>query len=173
MREVQKATLARGDEDKAALKEALEAILAGSQGGKGSLILLLQEVQGEFGYIPEEAIFAISDKTGVSGSEVFGTLTFYAQFRLEPQGRNVVKVCRGTACHVSGGPRILRTLENHLSIRSGETTPDLEFSLEEIGCFGSCSLAPVMVVNEDTYGRLTPERALQILESYRQDEQNH
>ena len=130
------------------MKEILDNILAKSHGsGSGDLIPLLQEVQKEFGYIPEPAIIATSDKTGVPVSEVFGTLTFYAQFRLEPQGRTVIKVCRGTACHVRGGPRILRTLENYLGIRSGETTPDLQFSLEEIGCFGSCSLAPVMVVN--------------------------
>ncbi len=155
------------------MKEALETILSGSHGGSGALIPLLQEVQRELGYIPEEAIFAISDKTGVSPSEVFGTLTFYAQFRLEPQGRNVIRVCRGTACHVLGGRRILRTLENSLSIRSGGTTPDLEFTLEEIACFGSCSLAPVVVVNEDTYGRLTPDKALRILEGYRENAEDN
>lgn len=153
------------------MKEALKAILAETpslegQARAGALVPLLQVVQKEFGYIPEEAIYAISDSTGVSASEVFGTLTFYAQFRLEPQGRNVVRVCRGTACHMRGGPRILGTMENYLGIRSGETTPDLEFTLEEISCFGSCSLAPVMVVNGDIYGRLTPGKALQVLAGY-------
>ncbi|MBC7237970.1 MAG: NADH-quinone oxidoreductase subunit NuoE [Chloroflexi bacterium] len=154
------------------MKEKIDALLSTSAGTPEDLIPLLQAVQQEFGYVPEEAIFAISQKTGISPSQVFGTLTFYAQFRLHPQGRNVIKVCRGTACHVRGGPRLLRTLTNHLDIDSGETTPDLEFSIEEIGCFGSCSLAPVVVVNEDTYGRLTPEKALQIVESYRNNGQN-
>jgi len=157
----------RSQGGEANLREAIDAILAKKEGGPRALIPLLQAVQGEFGYVPEEAIFAISQKAGVSASEVYGVLTFYAQFRLVPQGRNVVKVCRGTACHVRGGPTILRTLENQLGIRSGQTTPDQEFSLEEIGCFGSCSLAPVMVVNQDTYGRLTPDKALHLLEGYR------
>lgn len=134
----------------------------------GSLIPLLQEVQAEFGYVPEEAIFRIGDHLRISPAKVYGVLTFYAQFRLAPRGRNIIRVCRGTACHVQGGPSILRALENDLGIMSGETTPDLEFTLEEIGCFGSCSLAPVMVVNDDTYGRLVPDKALQILEGYRQ-----
>jgi NADH-quinone oxidoreductase subunit E len=158
---------AQGDNE--ALKQKLEAILPEGRVDRQALIPLLQEVQKAFGYIPEAAILAVSERTGVSASEVFGVLTFYAQFRLTPQGRNVIKVCRGTACHVRGGPSILRALERHLGIRSGETTPDLCFSLEEIGCFGSCSLAPVMVINQDTYGRLNPDKALQILEGYREN----
>ena len=129
----------------------------------------MQKVQGELGYVPEEAILGIGHKLGIAASEVFGVLTFYAQFRLTPQGRNVVRVCRGTACHVRGSPRILRVVERCLGIRAGETSPDLEYTLESIACFGSCSLSPVMVVNEDIYGRLTPERALQILEGHRED----
>ena len=150
----------------------VKAILPESQDGRGSLILLLQKVQEELGYVPEEAIFAVSRKSGVPASEVFGVLTFYAQFRLTPQGRNVIKVCRGTACHVRGSARILRTLEGHLGIRAGETTEDLQFTLEEIRCLGSCSLAPVMVVNQETYGRLTSEKASQILESYQENDKN-
>jgi len=152
----------------AALKERVQVVLSGARDGRKALVPLLQEVQEELGYVPEEAILGISEKLGVPASEVFGVLTFYAQFRLTPQGRNLVKVCRGTACHVRGSPRILRAVENCLGIRSGETTADLEFSLEDIGCFGSCSLAPVMVINQDTYGRLTPEKAVHLVESYRQ-----
>lgn len=159
-------------ENEATLEERMQAVLSDSEDGQGGLIPLLQKVQGEFGYVPEEAIFGISDVLGVPASEVFGVLTFYAQFRLTPQGRNLVRVCRGTACHVRGSPRILQAMERCLGIRSGETTAGLEFSLEDIGCFGSCSLAPVMVVNQDTYGRLTPEKAVQIVESYREDDQD-
>jgi NADH-quinone oxidoreductase subunit E len=150
-------------ENEATLEERMQAVLSDSEDGQGGLIPLLQKVQGEFGYVPEEAIFGISDVLGVPASEVFGVLTFYAQFRLTPQGRNLVRVCRGTACHVRGSRRILQAMERCLGIR---------FSLEDIACFGSCSLAPVMVVNQDTYGRLTPEKAVQIVESYREDDQD-
>ena len=156
-------------ENEATLEERMQAVLSDSEDGQGGLIPLLQKVQGEFGYVPEEAIFGISDVLGVPASEVFGVLTFYAQFRLTPQGRNVVRVCRGTACHVRGSPRILRAVERCLGLRAGETSPDLQYTLESIACFGSCSLSPVMVVNEDIYGRLTPERASQILEGHRED----
>ena len=149
--------------EKAGLQQAVKAIVSAGPGGPGALIPLAQQVQARLGYVPESAIDAISEKTGVSASEVFGTLTFYAQFRLQPQGRNTIQVCRGTACHVSGGPNILRTLESQLGIRSGSTTPDLDYSLEEIGCFGCCSLAPVMVINEEIHGRLSPEKAWQLV----------
>ncbi len=149
-----------------ALGEKLKLLLSESPRGQEALIPLLQKVQGELGYIPEEAVFGISERTGVPASEVFGVLTFYAQFRLEPYGRNVIRVCQGTACHVRGSARIRRTLEDHLGIQVGETSPDLEFTLEEIRCFGSCSLAPVMVINEDTYGRLTSEKAVETLERH-------
>lgn len=155
------------------MEDKLKTVLSESQDGQGALIPLLQKVQGELGYIPEEAIFGISEKLGMPAGEVFGVLTFYAQFRLEPQGRNVVRVCRGTACHVRGSARILRTLESHLGIRAEETSPDLEFTLEEIRCFGSCSLAPVIVVNQDTYGRLTAEKSLQIVERHRRNAEDN
>jgi NADH-quinone oxidoreductase subunit E len=154
------------------LEEKLESILSGSQGGQEALIPLLQKVQGELGYVPEEAIYAISRKTGIPASEVFGVVTFYAQFRLTMQGRNLISVCLGTACHVMGSARIMEVLEEHLGIQAGDTTSDLEFTLDEVRCLGSCSLAPVMVVNEDTYGRLTPDRAVEIVERYRNHD-NH
>jgi len=160
-------------ETEAVLKERVKEILSGPLENHGALILLLQKVQVELGYVPEEAVFAISEKLGVPASEVFGVLTFYAQFRLTPRGKNVVRICRGTACHVRGSPRILSAVEKRLGIQDGETTPDMEFTLETIACFGSCSLSPVMVVNEDIYGRLTPEKALDILEGYGENAQDH
>jgi NADH-quinone oxidoreductase subunit E len=153
------------------LEETIEAVegIVGGRGreGRSALIPLLQRVQEEVGYIPPHAISGLSTALRIPESEIYGVVTFYAQFRLEPKGRNLVKVCRGTACHVLGSGRILSRLEDHLNIRAGESTGDLEFSLEEIRCFGSCSLAPVMVINDDTYGRLTPAMALQIVERYR------
>ena len=155
------------------MEEQLTAILAESHKGQDALIPLLQKVQEELGYVPEEAIDSISKRTGVPASEVFGILTFYAQFRLKPRGKNLISVCLGTACHVLGATKILEALERHLNIQQGETTPDREFTLAEVRCLGSCSLAPVMVVNQDTYGRLTPDKALKIVERYRQNGDNH
>ena len=149
------------------MEERLETLLSESQDGPDALITLLQKVQGELGYVPEDAIYGISEKTGVPASEVFGVLTFYAQFRLTPRGTNLINVCQGTACHVLGSAKILEALERHLGIQAGETTSDMEFTLDEVRCLGSCSLAPVMMINEDTYGRLTPERATKIVEGYR------
>ena len=144
----------------------LEAILSSSQGGSGALIALLQQVQGEFGYVPEEAIFAISEKTGVPASEVFGVLTFYAQFRLTPQGRKVIKVCRGTACHVRGGVAVRRALEKVLGISAGETTPDMEYTLETVACIGACALAPTMTINEQVYGEMSAKKVEEMFADY-------
>ena len=155
------------------MEEQLIAILSEGQEGQDALIPLLQKVQEELGYVPKEAIYSISERTGVPASEVFGILTFYAQFRLVPQGQNVIRVCLGTACHVLGATKILEALERHLNIQQGETTADREFTLAEVRCLGSCSLAPVMVVNQDTYGRLTPDKALKIVERYRQNGDDH
>ena len=151
------------------LEEQIKTVLPEQPPGKEALIPLLQQVQGALGYVPEEAVHLISEKTGVPASEVFGVLTFYAQFRLKPRGRNMISVCLGTACHVLGGGRILDGLQRHLDVEPGETTSDREFTLSEVRCLGSCSLAPVMVVNEDTYGRLTPDTAVKIVERYREN----
>ncbi len=141
--------------------------------GHEGLIPLLQQVQEELGYVPQEAVFGISDRLGVPSSEVFGVLTFYAQFRLTPQGRHMIHVCQGTACHVMGSAKILAALQEHLGVRVGETTADFEFTLEQVRCLGSCSLAPVMTVDRNTYGRLTPEKALSIVRGYRNDADDH
>ena len=154
------------------MEAKLQSILSGSQQGQEALIPLLQQVQEEYGYIPEEAIATISEKSGVPESEVFGVLTFYAQFRLTPPGKNMISVCLGTACHVLGGAKILQAVETHLGVQAGGTTTDREFTLNEVRCLGSCSLAPVMVVNQDTYGRLTPETAIKIIEGYRDNGQD-
>jgi NADH-quinone oxidoreductase subunit E len=155
------------------LEAKLEALLGEGQSDQRVLIALLQKVQGELGYVPEEAIYAISARTGVPASEVFGLLTFYAQFRLKPQGRNAISLCQGTACHVLGSAKIMEALETHLGVQPGDTTFDRVFTLNEVRCLGSCSLGPAMVVNGDTYGRLTPERAIEIVEGYREDAANH
>jgi len=147
--------------------ERLSPILAPYRGQRGALIPVLQRVQEEMGYLPEEAISEIAFFLGVSESEVYGVATFYAQFRFERQGEHTIKCCQGTACYVQGGRRILEAVEREISIPPGKTTTkDYKFSLERVACFGSCALAPVMVVDKTVYGRMTPDKARQILSEY-------
>lgn len=139
------------------------------RGEGGVLIPLLQEVQAEDGYISRERIAEIHRRTGVPLSRIFGVATFYAQFRLRPVGRNVVKVCHGTACHVANANAITRALEDELGIGDGETTPDRAFTLEKVACLGCCSLAPVLMVNKDTHGNLRPTDLRKVLRPYREE----
>jgi NADH:ubiquinone oxidoreductase subunit E len=144
-------------------REQLSAILSHHTGHRDELIPILQEAQERFGYLPKEVMSGIAKFLRLSEGTVFGVATFYAQFKFTPTGKRIVKVCRGTACHVRGAPRILDETEKRLGIRPGETTTDLEYSLETIACFGSCALAPVMVVDDDVYGRMTPTKVGKIL----------
>jgi len=136
------------------------------EGEGGTLIPLLQEVQTEEGYISRERIAEIHRKTGVPLSQIFGVATFYAQFRLQPVGRNIIKVCHGTACHVANAGAISKALEDQLRIGDGETTPDREFTLETVSCLGCCSLAPVIMINKDTHGNLAPGDLRKVLKRY-------
>jgi len=145
------------------VKEKLNEILSHYSGERDELIPILQEAQEEFRYLPAEVMQVVAKFLQLPESAVFGVSTFYAQFKLVPMGRRIVKVCRGTACHVRGGARILREVERRLGIKPGETTDDLEYTLETIACFGSCALAPVMVVDRDVYGRMTTSKVGQIL----------
>ncbi len=140
-------------------------LLARYRGQQGALIPLLQQVQERYGYLPGSAIEEIARFMKLSPSEVFGVLTFYAQFRLTPPGETTVKVCQGTACHVRGAKRILEEVETVLGIQAGGTTEDRKYSLEKIACFGACSLAPVVVVGSSVYGRLTPQKVKRLLQS--------
>ncbi len=146
------------------IKEKLNEILSHYSGQRDELIPILQEVQERFRYLPEEVMLGIARFLRLSESTVYGVATFYAQFKFSPSGRRIVRVCRGTACHVRGGARILREVEKRLGIKSGETSNDLEHSLETIACFGSCALAPVVVVDDNVYGRMTTTKVGQILE---------
>lgn len=133
----------------------LNDLLAANPRREGALIPLLQAVQNAFGYVPEEAIEPIAEAIGIFPSQIYGVLTFYAQFRLKPMGENAIRVCHGTACHVGGAERIMDRICEQLGIEEGETTPDGKFSVEKIFCVGSCSLAPVVQINGRTYGRLS------------------
>ncbi len=147
----------------ASVAEQSDEILSRYSGESGDLIPILQEAQERFGYLPEEVMQKFARFLRLPESTVFGVSTFYAQFKLTPTGRRLVKVCRGTACHVRGGARILREVEKRLGIKPGETTSDLEYSLETIACFGSCALAPVMVIDKDVYGRMATTKVGQTL----------
>ncbi len=143
--------------------EPIDDLLAHYAGQQGALIPLLQQVQERFGYLPGPAIEDIARFLKMSPSEVYGVVTFYAQFRLTPPGDTTVKVCQGTACHVRGAKKILEEVEKVLEIEAGGTTEDRKYSLERIACFGACSLAPVMVVGTDVFGRLTTQKVKKIL----------
>ena len=143
----------------------INEILELYKGERSNLIPILQEIQQRLGYLPEAGLKQIARYVDVPESTVFGIATFYAQFKLVPTGRNIIKVCRGTGCYVRGAPLILETLENKLGIKAGETTPDLEYTLETVACFGSCALAPVVVFNDRVYGRMTVDKVKKILVS--------
>jgi len=130
------------------------------------LIPLLQEIQQEAGYIPPEIIDTIARATHLFPAEVQGVITFYEQFHTVPRGRNIVRVCRGTACHVRGGGTILKIVKQDLGVEEGESTPDMQFALDTVPCLGTCFLAPVMMVNKDYFGKLAPPKVRSILQQY-------
>jgi NADH-quinone oxidoreductase subunit E len=123
----------------------------------GNLIAVLQHVQSHYGYLPEPVVDEIARLSGVPASRIYGIVTFYAQFSTEPSGRHKVFVCHGTACHVAGAPRITEALEQELGVADGGTTPDMSFTLDSVACMGACSQAPVMRIDADTFGNLTPD----------------
>lgn len=146
--------------------ERLRAILNKHRGEKWGLIPVLQEIQEAFGYIPPETIVPVADALRIYPSQVQGVVTFYAGLSTEPKGRFVVRVCRGTACHVKGGRSILRFTKRELGLNEGETGADYRFTLETVACLGACFLAPTMMVNKTYYGRLSPPKVSSILNQY-------
>jgi NADH:ubiquinone oxidoreductase subunit E len=163
MTEVKQATGTIEKQDESNVVVKVDEVLSSFTGEKAELIPILQQVQQVFGYLPQEAMSRIAEFVDIPECTVFGVATFYAQFKFVPAGRNVIKVCRGTGCYVKGAPRILDEIEKLLGIRDGETTSDLQYTLETVACFGSCALAPVMVVNDRVYGRVTPDKVKEIL----------
>ncbi|MBN1435125.1 NADH-quinone oxidoreductase subunit NuoE [Candidatus Fermentibacterales bacterium] len=139
-------------------------------GAPGELIPLLQSAQDHFGYIPRRAISHISGVTNIPESTVYGVITFYSQFRLQPMGKHMVRLCDGTACHVAGSAMLIDSIQDELGVEVGDTSEDGLFTLFTVACLGCCSLAPVMMVNDDTYGRLTPASARKILRDLRRRE---
>ncbi|XVG95172.1 NADH-quinone oxidoreductase subunit NuoE [Eubacteriales bacterium KG127] len=137
----------------------------------GSLITILQKAQDIYGYLSVDVINYISECTGIKPAKIYGVATFYAQFRLQPIGKNLIMLCQGTACHVNGSEMIEESVCEHLNIKDGETTPDGLFTLNNVACLGCCSLAPVMMVRsndgDETYGNLTKDKVIEILEEIR------
>lgn len=148
----------------------LQEIFAGRQGEPAEVIPLLQAAQERLGYLPRKALRMIAQFTGMPESKVYGVATFYAQFKLTRQGQHSVKVCQGTACHVKGAPRLLQTVQAELGVQPGETTKDYRFSLERVACFGSCALAPVIVIDERVHAKMTTQKAKELLKKHEEHE---
>ena len=144
----------------------IEPIFSEYEKKPGSLIPILQKTQEVYGYLPKQALKAISSRLKISDGDVFSVVTFYSQFHMTPRGKNVIRVCQGTACHVRGAATVLQKLSDTLGIEPGQTTDELDFTLETVACLGACGLAPVMMVNETTHGRLTTQDVSTVLESY-------
>ena len=144
------------------MEYSLSKILSSYKGAQGELIPILQKVQTEFGYLPEEAMNKVAEFCRVAESKVFGIASFYAQFRFVPLGRTQVTACRGTACHVRGAPQILAEVKRQLGIEEGETTSDLEYSLETVACIGCCALAPCLVINGKVESKMTPKKVKEL-----------
>ena len=143
----------------------LDEVFREFAGDDHALVAILQRAQEIYGHLPADVIYRIAEKQGVSPAKVLGVATFYSQFRLKPIGKNLILLCKGTACHVNGADLIARALKEELGIADGETTGDGLFTLKEVACLGCCSLSPVMMINEMTYGSLTPEKAKEIVRS--------
>ena len=147
-------------------EEKIDEIIEYHRADKSKLIGILQDVQAEYNWLPEDALRYIAKRLHVPLTDVFGIVTFYKSFSREPRGKHLVRVCLGTACHVRGGPRIMETAERILGINADETTADYKFTLEGVNCLGCCALGPVMVVDNDYYGNLPPRKVEKILSDY-------
>lgn len=141
----------------------IDPVLEKYGNNSGNLITILQKAQEIYGYLPTDVIYKVAEQTGSTPAKVMGVATFYTQFRLKPVGKYLIMLCRGTACHVNGADRIETALSEELGISDGETTDDGLFSIKNVACLGCCSLSPVMMINDETYGSLTPEKAVGII----------
>ncbi len=152
----------------------VNAVLDDAEGQRGVLIAVLQRVQEKVGYLPEDAMQMIAARLHMSLNNVYGVASFYKHFHFKPRGKNIVKVCMGTACHVRGGKAVLTEMENKLGIKEGETTKDMSITLETVGCVGCCALAPVTTVNDqDLFGELTPKMVDDIIAMARSEHGTH
>ncbi len=148
----------------------LDDVLNKYANSSSNLITILQNAQNIYGYLPKDVMYCIAEKVGVSPAEVMGVATFYSQFRLSPIGKYLIMSCQGTACHVNGSERISAAISEYLGIGNGETTEDGLFTLENVACLGCCSLAPVIMINGEAYGNLTPDSAVAVLKNIQKKE---
>jgi NADH-quinone oxidoreductase subunit E len=155
--------LAKDNLTKADVQDKLKVIFSHYQGEKQELIPILQETQANFRYLPAAAMREIAIFLHMPESTIYGVSTFYAQFKLTPLGRTIIRVCRGTACHVRGAAKVLAEMEKQLGIKAGETTEDLQYTLETVACIGACALAPTMTIESETYGKMTTKKVAEVL----------
>jgi NADH-quinone oxidoreductase subunit E len=148
------------------LEEEFQDLLDHYKGQRGALVPLLQGAQAIFGYLPENVMARVAKAAGEPLSQALGVATFYSQFRLQPHAKNTIRCCHGTACHVSGAPLISREIEKHLGIEAGENTSDMLFTIEEVHCVGACGMAPVVMINDRAHGKLTPDKAVEVVKTF-------
>jgi NADH-quinone oxidoreductase subunit E len=148
----------------------IDPLIKKYKGYKGNLIPILQGTQETYGFIPHAASNKIAEETGLKLSDMYGVVTFYAQFRLKPVGKHIIKVCHGTACHVQNANAITEAIQEELGVKDGETTADGVFTLESVACLGCCSLAPVMMIGDETYGKLTDKSSREVIRKIREEE---
>ncbi len=151
------------------MEEQLESVFASYQGEKNELIPVLQDVQEVIGYLPDEAMQEVARFVRVPESKVFGVATFYARFHLKPRGRHIVRLCCGTACHVRGAAKIADKLKNVLDVGVGGTTEDMKYTYEEVACIGACGLAPVMTIDDKTFGKLDPDKMEKTIKTFAEE----
>jgi len=146
----------------------VDAIITRYKDERGPLISILQDIQAEFNYLPKESLLRVKEKLNIPLTEMLRIATFYKSFSLEPRGRHLIEVCQGTACHVRGGARILERIEKFLGIKPGQTTKDLKFTLKTVNCLGACALGPLVVIDEEYFGKITPAKAEKLLKEYKE-----
>ena len=156
-------TLAKDNLTKADVQDKINAIFSHYNGQRQELIPILQETQEQFRYLPAAAMKEIARFLHIPESTIYGVSTFYAQFKLTPLGKKIIRVCRGTACHVRGATKVLNEIEKQLGIKAGETTDDLEYTLETVACIGACALAPTITIDKETHGKMTTKKVAEVL----------
>ncbi|MEJ2696795.1 MAG: NAD(P)H-dependent oxidoreductase subunit E [Candidatus Sulfobium sp.] len=153
------------------MEKKLKKLYKSHRENEGNIISLLQEIQAEFGYIPEDVVMWFSKKLDIPASRFFGVATFYAQFHLKPRGKNIITTCCGTACHVKGSERLLNGLVRELNLPEGDnTTPDSQFTVEKVNCVGACSIAPVVIVNDRVHGKMSADSLMKEIKKLKESE---
>jgi NADH:ubiquinone oxidoreductase subunit E len=151
------------------MTETLERIYQKCMDKEDNIIAILQEIQDEFGYVQEEVVRWFAERSNISPSQYYGVITFYSQFHQKPRGKNIVTVCCGTVCHVKGAPRVISKARKELRLKDGQdTTRDMRFTMERVNCVGACSIAPVVVVNDKVFGKVTPNKMAKSLKEFKE-----